>query len=94
MTGKQKDRLVNTALGIVTGCAVILFGLFWETKKDKEAASKTDLNSKLDVTEYYQDQQQRWDNHNAIELEKAKRDEDMYEMVKYLYKNQGGQIRN
>ena len=94
MTGKQKDRLINAALGIVTGCSVVLFGVFANNKNDNEAAIKKAVESKLDVTEYEADQLQRWNNHDAIEAQKQKREDDMYEMVKYLYQNQGGKLSN
>lgn len=49
---------------------------------------RTLLDSKMGKEEYEKDQQQRWNAHDKVQEKNDQRNQDTYEMVKFLYEKE------
>lgn len=94
MTNKNKDRLVNVVIGIVTGCSIILFGSFLDDKKEENSATKDDIETleeeKVSWKDYEKDQKTKWENHDKVQGLRDKREDEMYQMLMHLYQQNNG----
>lgn len=92
MTGRNKDKIIGGLIG--TGSSIMagiaLFS-FTSVKTDSRDFKKL-VDSKLDKSEYYQDQEQRWEQHDKFQAVNneamAKSMEQILKRVDWLYQNE------
>lgn len=101
MSKTWRDRIIQAVITVAGSLIVFVSGAFYIYKRDGNVAivrdveklkltkaDKIELNSKLNIIDYDKDQKIKWKSHDKINEVQEDRNEETYNMVKFLYEEQ------